>query len=546
MPRRSLLAAAGVCAALALSAAAADAVEVEIVNSSGQPPQNVYVTLHDGSSSDGQLVNDVPKPLSELRESRFAMSSIEAGRLFVSYGAPVGPAEPPQATTRYDKIEFTNPGVANLTSVDFFAIPFELQALDGSGAQIGESLGFRCNTSTLLSRLRALAPSAEVSSGGQFVRFLSPQLSPASYASMEPYVRSMVGQKIEVVDTFNGTPAQGIHYSGTFEADGSITLKGTLETPPGATPVEGEPVRVSGASLPTAIYTGNTPFEVGGKKAEVGENNEYSVIYRDLVAGFALGYWGGKYGNSSADWLGKPDFAAARATAEPYATYSQYAALLGEYSNAYAYSFNDVGPTPVAIGLNEAVSTLRLTIDPDQGPDTPGCLGVSTPLAGPLTPSLPAPAGTRTAAPSGPATVAILSASAKLDKRGRALIALRCGGDPCKGQLALAYALPAQRRTRKRARTALNRKGEAKPKPRVIALGRAELSIAEGASARIWVPVTPAGLRLLKAARGHRLRVQASASLGPRAKPTLSAHRALTLIAYTPPARKPTRRRGRR
>ncbi len=531
-----------------MAAPAGDAVEVEIVNGSGRSPQSVYLTLHDGSSSDGQLVNDVPKALSEVRESRFSIASIEAGRLFVSYGSPVGPAEPPQAPTRYDKIEFTNPGVANLTSVDFFAIPFELQALDGSGAQIGESLGFRCNTSTVLSRLRALAPSAEVSSAGQFVRLLSPQLSPSSYASMAPYVQSMVGQEIQIVDTFESEPKVGIHYHGKFEADGSITLSGTFETPPGAAPVEGEPVRISGVSLPTAIYTGNTPFEVGGKKAEVGENNKYSVIYRDLVAGFALGYWGGRYGNSSADWLGKPDFAAARASAAPYATYSEYAAIIGEYSNAYAYSFNDVGPTPVAIPLNESIATLRLTIDPDQGPNTPGCLGSSTPLAGPLTPSLPPPSGAPVVGPSGPASVAILSASAKLDKRGRALIALRCGGDPCKGQLALAYTLPAPPQARRRARTALNRKGRAKPKPkpRVVAIGRAEFTIAEGASARIWVPVTPAGIRLLKAARGHRLRVQASATLGPRAKPTPNARRALTLIAYSPPARRPTRRRGRR
>ncbi len=543
-----MLATAVALAALALIAPASLGVEVEIVNSSGQPPQSVYLTLHDGSSSDGQLVDDVPKTLSELRESRFAISAIKSGRLFVSYGAPVGPAEPPQAPTRYDKIEFTNPGVANLTSVDFFAIPFELQALDGSGAQIGESLGFRCNTSTVLSRLRALAPSAEVSSGGQFVRLLSPQLSPSSYASMQPYIESMVGREIEVVDTFNGTPERAIDYHGVFEAGGSITLKGTLATPPGSTPVEGEPVHISGELLPTAIYTGNTPFEVGGRKEEVGANNAYSVIYRDIVAGFALGYWGGRYGNSTADWLGKPDFAAARASAAPYATYSEYAAIIGEYSNAYAYSFNDVGPTPVAIALNESIATLRLTIDPDQGPDTPGCLGAATPFAGPLAPLLPAPAHPAPVVQSGPARVTIASARVELDKAGRALVALRCGGDPCKGQLALSRTTPAAARARKRARAALDRRGKpkSKPEPRTVTtpFGSAEFTIAEGASAKIRVPVTAAGLRMLRAAKAHALVVQAVVSIGPRPKPTVAARRALTLVAYSPPARKRVKRRA--
>ena len=363
-------------AVLDAGAANASPFNVQVVNDSGQPAQNVYLELQNTSSTDGQLANETPRPLSQIRNSTFSLGEFEAGRLYVSFGAPVRTNEENHAPTRYDKIEFTNPGVANLTAVDFFAIPFDLQALDGSGAQLDEALTYRCYTATVLKALRALAPSAEVDSGGQFVRFLSPQLSPASYPSMAPYVHSMVGQTIEVADTFGSekVPTKTITYTGTFKSDGSITLEGTLK-PASGPATTGLALHIPGSTLPEAIYTGNGAFTVGGNPADVSENNEYSVIYRDVVAGFALGYWGGRYGNSTADWLRKPDFAAARAGATPYAAWDEYASTIGEYSAAYGYSFHDLGPTAVTVPLNSSVTTLRLTIDPDEGPNTPGCVG---------------------------------------------------------------------------------------------------------------------------------------------------------------------------
>ncbi len=519
-------------AALVLLAPASFGVNVEVVNDSGRPAQEVWLTLHDGSSSDGKLVADEPKRLSEVAGSHFEIGAIAAGRLFVSYGKGVGPAEPPEASTRYDKIEFTNPGVANLTSVDFFAIPFALESLEASGARVGDQLAFRCYTSTLLPRLRALAPAAEVTSEGQFVRFLSPQLSPSSYPSMEPYVLSMVGQTITVADEFDKTP---VDFTGTFEAGGSITLTGTVGGG------SGEAVHVEGATLPLAIYTGNGEFTVGGKKADVSENNAYSVVYRDLVAGFALGYWGGKYGNDSANWLGQPDFAKARPGGEPYATYDQYAALIGEYSNAYAYSFNDVGPTPVAIPLTGSVATLRLTIEPDEGPAA--C--VTTPSSPVSTTSSTSPILTGPFAPlfRRPA-VAIASSSARLNRAGRAPVTLRCvaGALLCTGELTFTYTLPPAKP--KHARAAARRKAKPKPKPRTVAFGAIAFVVPGGASRVVSVPVPPAARRLLAAARGKRLVVQASATLGPRAKPTFATRRALTLLAYAPP-RKRTKRRAR-
>ena len=62
-----LIATAVVVALLALPVAVAEAsINVRIVNRSGQPDNQVFVMLHGGGSSDGQLSPDSAKMLSSL------------------------------------------------------------------------------------------------------------------------------------------------------------------------------------------------------------------------------------------------------------------------------------------------------------------------------------------------------------------------------------------------------------------------------------------------------------------------------------------------
>ncbi len=557
----TLLAGAGACVLLGASAGSASALNVEVVNDSGQPPQDVYLTLQGGSSSDGQLHDETPRALSEINNSTFSLASLEAGRLYVSYGQPYTEHDGLLPPFRYDKIELTTPGVADVTAVNFFAIPFQLEALESDGAPIGEALSYRCYTSTIVSKLRELAPSAEeVNGSGQFLRFLAPKNAWASYPSMEPYVRSMAGQEIEVEDVYANAkhpPNVSIKYTGTFEADGSITLEGTFTELEGAHHEEqGEPLRIEGSTLPEAAYTGDGPYKVGSTTANVGENNRYSVIYRDIVAGFELGYWGGKYGNNTKDWLGKPDFAAARPSAEPYATYNEYAAIINEYSDAYGAAFNELGPKAVTVPLEAPTATLRLTIDPDQGPNTPACGGGSPP------PSEESPSGspstsngsatqsngstthgsgsasasgtTGATAPRG--KLAIVSHAVTLDRSGRAPVMLSCTGGPCSGELTLDRRVSLV--TRKGARG--HRK---QTSVRTVLLGSARFSIAAGKTQSVAVGLTGNARRTVSAAARRGLVALASAivGLGPELAPETRS--SLTLKAYTPPrARHPRRR----
>jgi hypothetical protein len=535
-------------AAFAAGASSASAINVEVLNSSGRPSSSIYLMLQGGGSSDGQLPSETPEPLSQLKGQTFSLGSISGGRLYVSYGAPVKTNEPPTAPTRYDKIELTNPGVADVTAVDFFGIPFDLQSLDTSGATVGDALGYRCFTSTLVPRLRSIGPAAEVSEGGQFVRFLSPQLAAeGSYPSLAPYVESMVGKTVEVNDVFGHEkePAKSIIYKGTFEPGGSITLTGTI-TSPHAPLTPGLPVRIEGATLPSAVYTGDGAYTVGGEAADVSQNNEYSVIYRDLVAGFGLGYWGGRYGNNSASWMHQPNFAAAWPVAPPFTAWSLYASTIAEYAPVYGYAFSELGPAEITAPLEASVATLRVTIDPDQGPSTPGCQGESTPARGGSAPPGSAP-GSRGGgrpgsgiAPVGQVKVTIDSSRAMLEKRGRALLQLSCSGDPCKGELTLARAVQATtKRTRRgggrhSARASRSaRHGQSKAQ-RVAVLGRVAFSIEEGKSQRVWVTIAKAGRSAITAAKGHKLTVLAEASVGPTAKATIVARRAITLEGYRP------------
>ncbi|HXP28263.1 MAG TPA: hypothetical protein VN804_00785 [Solirubrobacteraceae bacterium] len=553
---RALLAALAAAIAFVLGVAPAAAVNVQIVNSSGLPASSIYLLLEKGSSSDGQLQEDTPKLLSEINDSTFSLGAISGARLYFSYGAPVKDNEPPAAPTRYDKIELTNPGVADLTAVDFFAIPFNMQSLDSSGATVGDAVGYRCYTSTIVQKLREVGPAAEVTDGGQFVRFLSPQLAAeGSYPSLAPYIDSMAGQTIEVNDTFakEGEEAKQLSYKGTFEADGTITLTGTITT--GGTPAAGLPLHIEGATLPQGVYSGDGAFTVNGQPADVSQNNEYSVIYRDIVAGFGLGYWGGKYGDDSANWLHKPNFAAARLSSSPFPVYSLYASTIAEYSSAYGYSFSELGPDEVTVPLEASVATLRVTIDPDQGPSTPGCVGESTPAAGSTgsgsgsgsgsSPASSSHPGGAAGSGAGQVKVAIDTAAAKLEKRGRVLLTLSCSGDPCKGELALTHtALPAVKRPRRGharvARAQLHAPSKAR---RTTVLGRTVFSIEQGKRQSVWVDISPAARRLIQSARSRRLSVLAEALVGPPRAPTVAARRAITLAAYTPPrhARRPHR-----
>jgi hypothetical protein len=170
----------------------------------------------------------------------------------------------------------------------------------------------------------------------------------------------MAGRRVALHGAYFGVPFQRFAYAGTFAGNGSITLRGVIMANGRSTP--GEALSLTGPVLAGSIYTVDGPYAWSGAVHRVSDHDVYPALYRDLIAGFAWGYWGGRCGNDPGRWLGKPPFAARRAHPR-WAAYNEYAAAIYRYSNAYGFSSSDTGPK-VQLPLDEP--TLRITILPDR------------------------------------------------------------------------------------------------------------------------------------------------------------------------------------
>ena len=488
------------CAVLVgLAAPTARALELQIDNQSGKPDSDVYVTLFAGGPFNASLFqNNVPVKLSNVPEvngtRQVDVNQLVAGRLYISYGASVNISVPFDSRTRFDWTEFTvtpsSSDVANLTRVDMFGIPMRLDTLDASG-NVLETLS-EANADAIFDALRAIpgGPSAVVrGENKEIVRILSPNRAD-DYPKLTAYVKAMNGQTITLQGRFFGAPQAVWNYSGTFERDGSITLNGSTN-PPGQAPAS---IPVKGTQLIADIPTGgNTP------------NTAQGAIYRDLLAGFATGLWGGRYGNDdlgfctnpAADPLGswcptgfnKPAFGEARPAPTPYAACEQYAAVINSLSDAYGNPYSDAAK-PAQISLRQPgdggpVAALRLTILPDTGNSRPVQGG--NPNCGPLLDELDVPHSLRV---SNPRSIVM----------GRAACPPVCGTVESTASAALARAARVRRARR----------------PTVVARDRTQ--VPTGQKRELTLALTPAGRRLLRRS-GHlrtRLRVMVTSPTGRR------------------------------
>jgi hypothetical protein len=442
---RTLLAAAGALLVLGLPASAS-ALDLHIVNESGRPANEVFVDIAGGNFGVPGFVDDQPKALSEIPGGKVTIETLDSGRVYVSYGAPVTEGVPFNSPTRFDWAELTvtpaSTDVANLTAVDQFAIGMRLTTFGAAGEAI-ESVG-STYANTMFGALQQVpgGPAATVrNANGEIVRVLSP-LHSLAYPLLSEYVHSMAGQRITLHTPFFGEPFVTSEYSGIFGADGSINLTGTMNA--GAGDVTAPSIEMNGPELIEDVYTGaHTPNTLEG------------AVRRDVLSGFSIGLWGGKYGNDARafctnlnttsqgiwcpDGFDVPAFAEARTVAPPFPAYEQYAAAIDQYADIYGNPYSDASKK-VTVALDQPrVTTLQLSILPDSPPassDTtsPGSGSApATPTATAIPPTrapAPAPASTpgSKAAPPRSQVNFKLAKKARL-KRGKLVI----GRVACKG-----------------------------------------------------------------------------------------------------------------
>jgi hypothetical protein len=192
----------------------------------------------------------------------------------------------------------------------------------------------------------------------------------------------MAGLTITLQGAFFGNPFTTYKVSGTFAADGALTLTGTYTTYNGATPsapIATQPLAVTGPDLIAGIYPGTGRYTVGGGTPAV--NDMYEAMFTQLMSGFAWGYWGGRFGNNTLGWCTSPDprgfcltgfdrpaFAAARTSPAPFApAFNEYANVIYAQTGAYGFSYADTGKATPLLPLNDATA-LRISIVADKAP----------------------------------------------------------------------------------------------------------------------------------------------------------------------------------
>lgn len=256
---------------------------------------------------------------------------IGSGRLWISLGQPITSGlptvQPSPDTTRYrfSYVEFTYPGVGDVSNVDDFTFPIDLQATDTEGNTV--TFDYSADSCTIVGALRRAVTRYNdtfVDAGllaeryrarweqivvtddqGHFVRVLAPKQRarqvdttsgvPNPYAQgwpeMDPYIESLAGRTITVDGLFTpgaGSPAFGqtgwYRYRGTFDATGDLTLAGTIGAdlaagPGGSGSVAGLPMTfrkstvnrdeagnaVGVDGLGPGIYDQNSQYSVGGQ-----------------------------------------------------------------------------------------------------------------------------------------------------------------------------------------------------------------------------------------------------------------------------------------
>lgn len=357
---------------------------------------------------------------------QFSIASIASGALMVSYRIPISydDANPSPITSnfRFDQCELTfDPtisSVANLTSIDAYAIPMQLEVYGAKSTHVPISRRtYYTSTEGLIARFAALGCSTafygigsaspvrwKPSSGiNNFLRILGPgkisstQLSgnPAPFPSFGAYLASLLnagGSPYQFTLSGNAS-ASSYEYQGTVQGDGDggyqIVLTGTTTPPPPSPlpPNAAVTVHLPSGNAPGAQQTINfdsfiygavldtSSFSVAGVSGSVLSNqvnSVYGAIARDTLSSLNFGYMNGRYGSQGSVWYGVPPsqipFGTARKTNDGF--YNPWAGVLYNESDAYGFAFSDrSGPSP-AVPLKDN-QTLRITILPDRRLDSP-------------------------------------------------------------------------------------------------------------------------------------------------------------------------------
>ncbi|MBS0319865.1 MAG: hypothetical protein JSR18_04925 [Proteobacteria bacterium] len=328
------------------------------------PPTYLPLTVKNNSThtvfvqftGNSMAVSPASGQITAGKSATFNVTTVSAGRMYLSYDTALSSDAPdganphdPDYHTRFDKVEISYThgagGNANLTAVDFYAIPLVLETsiqsttidhLTFAAGQTGTAL------KTALSGAVAAGQTAPVvnTASGAFARILSPVKAPASYAKFDTFVATLTTPtQFAISGTYFGTPSESYDYTGSMTGD-VITLTNAAQTH--TITIKRSTLDYSATDLVAhnGIYTCDAPFIVDGAAHDVAGNDIYAAVYRDLVAGFNLGFVRAGVTNTSSAWWTEPAFPTQNAPASAY--YNAYAQQVATvYPGAYGFPFSD-------------------------------------------------------------------------------------------------------------------------------------------------------------------------------------------------------------
>lgn len=359
---------------------------VEVNNTTDR---TIYVLF----TGDNLVVNNATGQILANASQTFDLTSVSSGRIYISYDHALSSSSPdganpsdPDYGKRFDKVELTyasGAGMANLTSVDFYAIPFVLQTQISSLSLNIDQFTLEPNT-TGAELARALLDvstnqsKTKITNSIETVRILSPVKAPKGYPSLETYVDSTVGTTFTIAGNYySDSGLLPYNFTGKIKSNKiTLDMSGRQEM----TIKTNELVNKKGDVNSNAIYTCNGVYYLSGSGStphHVSDNDFYAAVYRDFISSFNFGYMGGTYGNNSSNWWGNVPFAAANLYYNVYAS-----VIYRRYPGAYGFPFSDRQKFLLA-DLGGMIDTLAITVlEDDATPPTQTFPGVLNPQTG--------------------------------------------------------------------------------------------------------------------------------------------------------------------
>ena len=357
-------------------------------------------TTFTASYAGGHLAPTTSYSLAQIGAEGIDMHYVNGGICYIALGHSLtngragepSPYDPNDLDyhTRWDRFEltvFSNAfDTADMTSINLIAVPLKLTSYAGVtplASMINTYIAWPGFVELLLSA--ATNQSALLKDGeGRTLRVLGPTAYPSGhigpYRPLDDYVTHIRTQGFTntVHDLFvatgssSNTMQQLYTFSVTNAANGDVTLRGG-----GEHVGYSHTIVLTFTDLAYHVYASDPHYTVDGHPNSFASNDVYAAAVRDVLAGYAAGFFGStitdavtgvRFKDESTDhWFATNQTRAFSDVQPEHPYYNKYGETFWRHSDSYGFPFADRLRKKVQINLNPtAVDRLEIVILPDE------------------------------------------------------------------------------------------------------------------------------------------------------------------------------------